>query len=311
MSIPAPLPRVARVLRAPVLVLCVAASGFLTACAASTDTAASSTEGSSSEVSQAEEAAPGAAAEEESAAEVEASERPRLPFFHTLDGMDLREEQKSRIAAIEGKIGVQLTRTERAGRSLFTSLADGVEKGGLDERTVQLQRSALEAQADASIETVKNAANELHGVLDPAQRQELVLTLRAEREERRRQWESHETEHEGAHHHGPFGAVARELGLSEQQRQSLRDGAKKLFDGAFPAIKARREKHRAELVAMEEAFMSDDFDAHRFSFGDEAKDVLHTASGPAVKLVDLAASVLTRSQRESLATRLRAHGAPR
>lgn len=255
--------------------------------------------------------APSVAAEPVAEKEAEAGEAPAArarrhgPFAH-LDAMDLRPEQRAKIDAIHDTLTASLEPGRREGRELALLLAAGIDGGHVDEAAVKAKRVALETRIQEARKAFGDAANAVHATLDADQRTELVLTLRAKREGMRAPKEAAQgAEHEHAHHGRGIGRLATELGLSAEQTKSIREGARSIVEAALPDRKERRENMEAEVKAAEEAFMSDTFDAHRYSFGKDATAWLDTAAKGATKLSDLAASVLTQGQRAALAQKIR------
>lgn len=244
-------------------------------------------------------------AEAAEAPEAAARARRHGPFAH-LDAMDLRPEQRAKIDAIHDTLTASLEPGRREGRELALLLAAGIDGGHVDEAAVKAKRVALETRIQEARKAFGDAANAVHATLDADQRTELVLTLRAKREGMRAPKEvAQGAEHEHAHHGRGIGRLATELGLSAEQTKSIREGARSIVEAALPDRKERREKMEAEVKAAEEAFMSDTFDAHRYSFGKDATAWLDTAAKGATKLSDLAASVLTQGQRAALAQKIR------
>jgi hypothetical protein len=272
--------------------------------------------------------------------EREAEARHARGPFAALEGLDLRDDQRAKIAGIQKQLEARLEPARGEGRALAVLLAAGIEGGKIDEAAVLERRTSLEASAEEARRAFGDAANAVHATLDADQRTELVLTLRASRAEQRfpRETASDEAGKAGetgpagqadgagqagpaeradragepgrGHRHG-MGKLAAELGLSAEQTRSLREGARAIFEGAFPSRKAHREHMEAQVKAAEEAFMSDTFDAHQYDFGAEAAPWIQTAARGASKLSGLAASVLTEGQRAALAGKIREGAAAR
>ena len=303
--------------------LCVTRSLFLSAClVAASATGCGGTPDASSRATPVETAVPtphveatnepvanadAAAAPAPDAVEGGHHHRRHGPFVD-LEAMDLNPDQRTKVDAIRGDVQATFDAIHRDGRELALALAASIDGGRLDVAAVREKRLAFEARVAAARVAFADAANAVHGTLDPAQRTELVLTLRAKREGRSTPKELAAEEATGErkqHEERGVSRLASELGLSADQTRALHDGARAIVDAAFPDRKARREKAEAEIKAAEEAFMTNTFDAHRYELGKDASEWVDTASKGATALSDLAASVLTQSQRAALAQKIR------
>ena len=226
--------------------------------------------------------------------------------FARLQALDLRDEQRVTIDAIHDDLQAKLEPTHTEARELAELLAAGIERGKVDDVAVSKKRAAVEQRMVEAQNAFADAANAVHATLDVDQRTELVLTMRARRDGEPTPKEKANAEATGEHHHRRAGKVATELGISDEQMRSLREGARSIFETAFPDRQAKRERFEADRKAAEDAFMSDTFDAHQYSFGKEALELLDVAAAGAGKLSDLAATVLTKGQRAAVAQKIRA-----
>jgi hypothetical protein len=226
------------------------------------------------------------------------------PWLRQVEELDLRPEQREQLDAVHATLKAKLEPSRREAQELAALLANGIEKGKVDDAAVKAKRESIDARVTEARAAFIEAANTVHATLDESQRTELVLTLRAHREGQRTAKEVAEQGEKAEHHRG-MGHLASELGLSDSQQKSLREGARTIFETAFPERNARREAMEAEIKAAEDAFMSDDFDASRYTFGKESVQFFHTAAGGAAQLSDLAATVLTQGQRAELARKIR------
>ncbi len=235
--------------------------------------------------------------------EPKATPRPTVPRALALvRELELRDEQRAKVDQLEDALADGMRPARDSGRALALMLADGVERGDVDEAAIAAKRARLESDLRAARASFVAAANQLHATLDADQRLELVLTMRARREGGATPREARETD--AARSHGERRAVE-ELGLSRDQLETLRQGASAIFDTAFPDRRARRERFVAERKAAEDAFVSDTFDASAYSFGQEGAALVERWTFGAAQLSRLAASVLTKGQRAALAAKVR------
>lgn len=252
---------------------------------------------------QAVEAAPAVEVPAESIEVEQKPARPRVPrVLAMVRELELRDEQRVAVDRLEQDLVDGMSPVHDSARALGALLADGIERGRVDDAAVAARRATLNADMKAAKAAFVAAANGLHRTLDADQRLELVLTMRARREGEQTPREAREAE--AGHVHGERRVVS-ELGLTEDQVKALRDGARSIFDTAFPDRKARRERFLAERKAAEDAFVSDTFDASTYSFGEEGAAALALATGGASRLSELAAAVLTKNQRAKLAAKVR------
>ncbi|MCC6649265.1 MAG: hypothetical protein IT374_27305 [Polyangiaceae bacterium] len=258
------------------------------------------------DLSASSEPAVEAAAVEVPADDIEVEDRPeRAPAPRVLAlvrELDLRDDQRAAVDAIERRLVDGAEPAKGSVRALAGLLADGLAHGRVDEAAVAAKRARLESDLRAARAAFVASANELHATLDADQRLELVLSLRARRAGEPTPREARDAD--VTHVHGER-RIVEELGLTREQRDALRDGARAIVDAAFPDRRARRERAVAEREAALDAFVSETFDAAAYSFGEQAAGTLTRATGGAAQLTELAAKVLTQSQREQLAARMR------
>jgi Spy/CpxP family protein refolding chaperone len=232
--------------------------------------------------------------------------------FAMLEALDLRPEQRAKLDAIRADLETKMDAGRNDGRELAGLLAAGIETGKLDDAAVRQRRVAVQTRIDDGRKALAEAANAVHATLDPEQRAELVLTMRAKHAARvAEDKDEAPADGERRHHRHGIGRLATELGLTAAQVQSLQDGVKAVVDAAMPDRAARRERMEVERKAAEDAFMTDSFDAHRYTFGMEAVQWMQTATVGATALSDLATSVLTQEQRSMLAQKIREGSTPR
>ncbi|MEO7329173.1 MAG: hypothetical protein ABI193_11375, partial [Minicystis sp.] len=175
------------------------------------------------------------------------------------------------------------------------TLATGVEEGSLDAKEAAAQQAALEeVVVDARI-SVATAINAVHDTLDAPQREALVAKLQAMHHEHRDRAE------QGDHEGGPLTKLHAAIGLSDGQRQALREAFRAGVEEVFPDRKVRREAQEAKMKAFAEGFVSADFDANDFDLGSSAEEGVKSFTEVANRAIAVSGKVLTRSQRTLLA----------
>lgn len=244
---------------------------------------------------------------EEAAADPGEAHRPGFSLLQQVEALDLRPEQRVAVDGIRDRLRADLVPSREAARGLAEVVASGLEAGRIDHQALDAQRAVLASAAAGVTAAAQRAANDLHATLDPEQRAELVLTLRARHDDAKLERGGREREHWKKH--GPLSKLARELGLSEDQKQSLADGVRRAVEELFPNKKQRRLEMEARMAALGDAFMSDDFDAAKLDFGKEGVEMAKGMSTGAVVVAELAVRVLTSEQRARAAARIRERAA--
>jgi Spy/CpxP family protein refolding chaperone len=221
----------------------------------------------------------------------------------------LRGDQRAQIQQLieqekAAHVGIRAARAD-----LMLAVAQGVEAGRVDDAALKPKVDAV-AQAAAAGEPMERAALEkLHGILDAAQRVELVNAIEAHRQAAARGGEpagnGDRAERRG--HGGGAGPLARGLDLSPQQKDQIRANMKAGHD-ASAATGGGRQAHeaaRAQHAKVLEAFKGD-----RFVMNEVAPLVPEAgrARGPQKMIDAVKASlpVLTPQQRATAAAKLRA-----
>lgn len=249
------------------------------------------------------------AADEAEPADEAADRGPGFPLLRQVEALDLRADQRAAIESIREGLHADLAPQRASAKKLAAIVADGLDAGRLDRAALDAQRAELEAGAPGAKAAIDRAANALHAALDPAQRAELVLTMRARHEERKARGEDHRggDGHERRKGRGPLAKLAKELGLSDDQKLALRNALEAGVDELFPHRKQRRAEMEAKMALLGDAFMSDDFDAASHDLGVGSREMmLKGMSDGATLVVAAAARVLTPAQRAAAAQRLRA-----
>ncbi len=246
--------------------------------------------------------APAAAVEAQAAspATPSASHGPGHWMFRQVRALDLRADQRASVEDIEANLRADLAPHKETLRQLAGVLADGIETGRLDPKDAAAQQAALEAAILDTKAAFASAMNATHDALDAGQRADLVARLEAQHHGRPVAGDA-----ESQQPHGPIAKLAFELGLSEEQKASLREAVQQGLDEVFPNRKERREESEARMKAMADAFVSDDFDAADHDLWSGAEQSIASFAEVATRAVDVSERVLSFSQRQALASVVR------
>jgi Spy/CpxP family protein refolding chaperone len=187
-------------------------------------------------------------------------------------------------------------------RKLLLTVADGVVAGVTDRAKIDATIVQLEAAAVAVRDCGAMALNQLHAILSPAEREELVEKVLAHWEV----WQQANQEEEAAGRKpgGRLTELTRDVRLSSDQVERI-----------SAALRASREGHsrgfdratvEAQVQAFAAAFVGESFDAKSINVEMNARLAAHGAR----RMVDFYETVtplLTREQRAMLAEHLRMH----
>jgi len=182
----------------------------------------------------------------------------------------------------------------QADAQLLTVLAQQVEQASIDRQalapTVQARETAAVAARTVDIDTVQK----LHDLLTPAQRGQLVDAAEANMHGR------------GGPHFGEHLAkVAKELGLTDQQKQQIATNLR--AERTAEADAGRHGDHHGAGKAWLDSFRGDAFNAN--AAGANVKVGIEHRSDRMEDLLTAAVPVLSPAQRAQLATHLRTRAA--
>ncbi len=187
---------------------------------------------------------------------------------------------------------------------LMQSLAAGVEVGRIDDAALRSKVEAV-AQAEAAAKPRERAAVEqLHGILDTAQRAELVTALEARRASPVATGDA-EPEHARRGGRG-MEAWARALDLTPQQRDQIRANLGAARDAGHEGGRQAHGAARAEHEKVLEAFKADRFVMNEVAPPAVGAEALERGPEKLVAAVRAALPVLTPPQRAAAAARMRA-----
>ncbi len=187
----------------------------------------------------------------------------------------------------------------QADAQVLTVLAQQVEQASINRQalapTVQARESAAVAARSVDLDTVQK----LHDLLTPAQRGQLVDAAEAH---------MHGRGHKGEHGGGHLGKIAKELGLTDQQKQQIATNfrTERTAEGDAGHGGHQRDLRGAGKAWMD-SFRGDAFNAS--AAGANAKAGMEHRADRMEDLLTAAVPVLSPAQRSQLATHLRARAA--
>ncbi len=244
-------------------------------------------------------AAPAPVETTEAASTETAEHGPGHRLFAQVAALDLRPEQRAAVSEIEQNLAADLAPHRETLRQVAKLMANSIESGRLDPADAAAQQAALSAAILDAKASFAGAMNAVHDALDKDQRAALVAQL----EEQRLQYKAKGD----CADHGPIAKLAIEVGLTDEQKASLREAVQSGVDEMFPDHKARREAGEARMKELAEAFVTEDFDAADHDLGGGAEHSLESFATVATRTIDISGHVLSVSQREALASVVRSH----
>lgn len=243
---------------------------------------------------------------------------PLKMLVHAIDDLDLSEAQKAQVEEI-----FEAMKPSEAERAAFKAshdtgrkaLASAVRAGSLDEAALGAAREG-EPKPDKRAKMVASL-DQLHSVLTPEQRAELVTSLKTKLAARGDKAEGHACKggddkgrmgkgHKGKGHKGKggfghMGKLVHQLDLTDAQKAQLtaaRERMKSERPGA-EGMKEHFEAKRAKMTAMLDAFAADDFRASSLDL--EGPERFGAKGGKDIAMMKTLLPILDDAQRSKLA----------
>jgi Spy/CpxP family protein refolding chaperone len=219
--------------------------------------------------------------------------------------LGITPDQRAAIEKIQANLALKLEPARLADKKVVGLIADEtaagkIEKGKVDAAIVQLGAASVGVHAG-----VAESLNQLHAVLNEAQRAALVDKVEAH-------WavwkEANAADAEASqpHEHGHIEALARELSLTPEQVDKIRTRLHASFGEAREHLDA--DKVTAHITAFGTAFESPTFDAKTLKSGDTINAHLATWGATTMaRFYEAVVPVLTPEQRTKLAEHVREH----
>jgi Spy/CpxP family protein refolding chaperone len=222
----------------------------------------------------------------------------------SLDTLGTTPDQHEAIEKIQTNLRTKLEPARDAERKVMGLLADGVAVGKIDQPKVDAAIARLGTAATGVHPAVLDALNQLHAVLNPAQRTALVDKIEADFEVWR---EANAPVGDAAEkpEHARLDTLTRELSLSPEQVDKIKTHLK---TGGSMGPKFDPEKITAHITALGDAFEADTFDAKKLGPNEGVSGHMATwATSGMARFYEAVAPVLTPDQRAKLAERIRDH----
>jgi Spy/CpxP family protein refolding chaperone len=221
----------------------------------------------------------------------------------SLDTIGGNDDQKAAIEKIQTALRVKLEPARVADQKLATVLADGIAAGSIDKAKVDAAIAKLAEASKGVHAAIADSLNELHGVLDDAERVALVDKVEAH-------WQVwKDANEEGAkagepRDHGRIEVLTQALSLTSDQVDKIRDAIRK----APAARHFDEDKVTAHITAFGTAFEAPTFDAKKVTGGDTINANLTSWGATSMAhFYEAILPVLTPDQRTKLAERVREH----
>jgi Spy/CpxP family protein refolding chaperone len=231
----------------------------------------------------------------------------------SLRDLDLSPDQKAAVEKIRADMIAKTEPMRAAAKDVANTLADGVAAGAVDRSKADAAIDKLVAQAQTIHDASIDAMNRLHAALNATQRAALVDKMQ-EHFEKWKEANGHEEQDGQPHRSGHLLALAKDVGLSQDQATKIKASFHDMLkanapDGGGGQANVQDHQHKEvtdHLQAFATAFKADNFDAHSLGTANAANG--HMARWGATRMarfLEAAAPVLTPDQRTKLAQMIR------
>jgi hypothetical protein len=217
-------------------------------------------------------------------------------FVNQVDKLDLRADQTTTVSGIRAQLQAATAPVRTARAALGAEVAREVRAGTLDASKIQPLADQVATAHAATKPAIQAAVQQIHDTLDATQRQALVASMHAQREQ-------FHARGAGREH---MQRIAAELGLSDDQVATIRASMKEAFTARGEAMRAEHGQMKGRMEAIATAFQSDTFDARALDVGEHMGAGAAHFVGMRQAFLKAAVPVLTAAQREALATKIEA-----
>lgn len=222
-----------------------------------------------------------------------------------LGEVSLRPEQRTEIEQLALAADARHASLQTGKKELVLALADQVEKGAIDQPSLQAKIDAMVGDLEKGRPDDAAALGRLHAILDPAQRNELADALESKFKGKHgwRHGKDGEGEHGGHLGFGQLKQLGEDLKLTDDQKSQIKDIIKS-SRGEHSFREARQGMMQGKKAL--EAFREDRFDANAVAPSNEAIRA-RVASGEArfIGAAQKIVPILTPEQRKIAADKLR------
>jgi Spy/CpxP family protein refolding chaperone len=198
-----------------------------------------------------------------------------------LASVQLSSDQREAVDRIRGTLADREKVVRAARTDLMSSIAQQMSAGKVDRAALQQKIDAFVAAMKKASPGMRGALEELHGVLTPAQRSQLVDSIRQSIDEQKQQ--------RGDGQHAMIEKMSKDLGLTRMQKREIKrafDRLKPTFDDAHQALDKVLDAFRNDTLSLDQVVPQREMNARAVSFAQAVID-----------LADTATTVLTAEQR--------------
>jgi Spy/CpxP family protein refolding chaperone len=218
----------------------------------------------------------------------------------SLDTLGADDAKRPQIEKLQDDLHKCMAPAHEAENKVTLALADGIAAGSIDKAKVDSGITQLAAAASAVHDCSAATLNQLHAILSPAERAELVEKVKAHWEVWRQV--NHDAEAGGREKGGRLAEFSEELGLTPDQVEKMSAALHTALGGE--AGKFDKQKAQAHVDAFAAAFVADPFDAKTITANANGHLATHGATRMALFL-ETVTPLLTPDQRTKLAEHLR------
>jgi Spy/CpxP family protein refolding chaperone len=226
----------------------------------------------------------------------------------------LSPEQRTRIEALfkqtEDRHAEAWRASAAARKELLLALADQVKAGAIDRAALAPKAEAAAAPLKKAHEQDRAALVELHKALTPEQRAQFVDALQDRHSMAKKAFgrgdgrEEHALAGKGKGKHERFGHMWKELDLSSEQKEKLKEAMKSAM-GERGKGKEHFAQRREEMKKLMESFKSDQFTGELPGHGKDGSAMVDRI----LKFAEVATPILTPEQRTKASEMLRERAA--
>ena len=226
----------------------------------------------------------------------------------SLPSLGVPPQEQAQVEKIRQDIHAKMQPAHDAEAALLNTVADGVAAGTIDQAKVDAVIAKITEVSTQMDDVTNDAMNQLHGVLQPPEREALALKIQANY----MVWERSnadeaaqpDQEQEGGHIHH----LATVLGLSPDQVQKIDAAFTASIANVFAQKKFDSASAEQHMQAFVQSFPADQFDAKTLTTADKANSgVASWGAMRMTKMYEAMTPILTPDQRTKLAALLREH----
>ena len=220
----------------------------------------------------------------------------------SLDTLGADEAKKPKLEKLQADLRSRMEPAREAEKKLLAVLAEGIAASKLDQAKVDAALAKAATTGEAVHATTSESLNQLHALLSPEERTELVEKVKAHAEVWRNV--NHDSAPGSRERGGRLAELTKDVGLAPDQVEKIGEALKASGQGVRRHF--NRERALKRLEAFEAAFVTDKFDAAALRATANADG--HVAAHGSKRMAHFyqtALPLLTPEQRTKLAGHLR------